>query len=337
MKRTTRSLLITALILFCAGLLITLIFSLVAKVNGIKVFDFEKKATTIESIFVEYDDILEKSPESNYMKKLSKKVFSRIDITSFVGDVTLCKSDKKNGVSFKNTNTNNISYSIVGDTLIIKETDPVGIFGLYIDENGFSFRGLRHIFSSGNRVNSSKELTIYIPTKIDLDKIEIASSIGDVKLDGVSAPEVNITSSFGDVEVENAKDEHAKFRIIGSFTDVSLNSNVYSSCSVSTKFGNVSAKLPKHKTEQSNIFDVWVGDVKVSTKLPTNDYKLSLSTTIGKVEQNSKSTGNKLNEPGKTSSRISSDIFIGNFFLSSKAKTTENVSDKINSDIIFET
>ncbi len=333
MKRTTRSLLITALILFCTGLLISLIFSLVAKINGVKIFDFEKKASTIESIFVENDDILSKSPESNFVKKLSKKEYSRIDVSSFVGDVTLCKSDKKNGIDFKNTNTNNISYTIVGDTLIVKETDPVGIFGLYIGENGFSFRGLRHIFATGNRINAAKKITIYVPSKIELDKIEISSSVGDVKLDGVSAPEVNITSTIGNVEVENSKNEKAKFKITGNFTDIRLKNNIYASCSVSTKFGNISAKIPKH-AEQSNMFDIWIGDVKVNTKLPIEDYKLSISATIGSVSKNKKSCGNKLNEPGMTSSRISSDILLGNFSISSKEKPKKDESETVTSEKI---
>ncbi len=319
MKKTTRSLLLTALILFCAGLLLSLVFSLIAKTSDIKVFDFNKKASTIETVSVSIDDVLAISPDSNYMKKLSKKAFSRIDISSYAGDVVLRKESEKSGLHFDKTNTNNISYSIIGDTLTIKETDPVGLLGLYISDDGFSFRGLRHIFSSGNRINASKTVTVFIPEDTVLDEIEIISSVGNVELDGVSAPEVNITSSFGKVLIKNTKDENGKFNIKGNFTDVSLENCLYTNCSVTTKFGEINAKMPLHK-EQSTILDVWCGDVIVKTELPVGDYKLSLSTTIGEISHNNKSIGKKMNEAGKTASRISSNIIFGKFELLSETE-----------------
>ena len=105
MKKTTRSLLITSLILFCAGLLLSLIFALVAKTSDIKIFDFDKKASTIETVSVDINEILANSPESNYMKKLSKKAFSRIDIISYAGNIVLKKDSERNGIHFEKTNT----------------------------------------------------------------------------------------------------------------------------------------------------------------------------------------------------------------------------------------
>ncbi len=313
MKKTTHSLLISALILFCTGLLLAVVTSLYAKIAKIEVYDVPKKAKTIETISVSIDEILKHSPESNYVKQLSETKFAKIDLSSFVGDVIICQSDKAE-LQFNKANTNNLSYIITGDTLTVEEVDPVGFMGFYISRGGISFKGLRHIFNPGNPTNGAKTITIKIPKEQNLTQIDIYSSIGDITIDGISSSNINVESGNGDVIIKNLSNPEGKITVNGNFTDVKMEKNLYYNCVVSTHFGNIETKLPNH-ANASTILDLWCGDIDVETNLPATHYKLSLTTTLGMITRNSEDVGKKLNSDGSGAARISSDIFLGDFNL----------------------
>lgn len=314
MKKTTRSLLISALILFCAGLLLTICASLYAKIADIEVYDFPKKARTIETVSIPIDDILKQSPESNFVNQVSETKFNRVNLTSFTGDVVICTSKKDAELHLDQTNTNNIVYSVVGDTLTVSEDDAVGFMGFYIDNGGVSFEGLRHMFNPGNATNSEKTITLRIPSDLTLAQIDVSSSIGNITIDGISANVINVKSGTGTVKIENLKNPEGKIKVSGNFTDVKMKKNFYANCAIDTHFGNIETHLLKD-TNGSTILDLWCGDVKVVTDNPTTYYKLSVSVSAGSITRNSKDFGEKLNTDGSGAARISSGIFWGDFEL----------------------
>ena len=319
MKKTTRSLLITALILFCTGLLLSLSASLYAIITHQKIFDVEKKDKNIESITVGIDDILSHSPNSNFVKKLSDSHFTQIDVTSFAGNVKICTGAEKTELILKKANTSNLNYEIVGGTLKIEEVDPVGFCGIYIGKDGLTFKGLRHIFSPGNAINSRKTIILNLAKDTPLAELNISSYMGNVICEKISAEKIDIHSTIGDIRLKDLANESAKITISGSLTDIDLENNAYSSCSVNTKFGDIDVDL-KDQVGQSTILDLWCGDVDMETALPTTYYKLSISTTLGSIERNDKHCGKKLSDSGSTASRISSGILMGDFSLSFKGK-----------------
>lgn len=324
MKKTTRSLLISALILFCTGLLLAIGTTLYAKISKIEVYDIQKKARTIENISVSIDEILAHSPDSNYVKQVSQTKFSKIDLSSFVGDVVLSVSEEEPSIVFEEANTNNLSYSVVGDTLVVSEVDPVGFMGFYIDKSGLSFKGLRHIFHPGNAINSGKTITVKLPSTFNLTQIDIYSSIGNVTVDGISAASLNIESGNGDVTIKNLSNADGKITIKGNLTDVEMEKNLYTNCAISTHFGNIKTNLLEN-TNASTILDLWCGDIDVKTAPPTTHYKLSLVTSIGSISRNEKEIGKKLNSDGSGAARISSNIFLGDFNLRSELGEKEPI------------
>ena len=323
MKKTTRSLLISALILFCSGLLLALCTSLYAKIAKIEVLDVEKKARTIETKTITIDDILALSPESNYVKQLSQTKFSRIDLTSFVGDVVLCVGGENTEVIFDKANTNNLSYAVVEDTLTVSEVDPVGFMGFYMDRGGVSFKGLRHMFSPGNATNSKKTITIKVPASLALTQVDVYSSIGDVTIDGISAFTINVESGNGTIDLKNLSNPESKISLKGNFSDIKMKKNLYTNCAVSSRFGTIETHLLEN-SNASTILDLWCGDIDVETDLPTTSYKLSLATSFGAISRNNKEVGKKLNSDGDGAARISSGIFWGDFNLHFTGGKDEN-------------
>lgn len=328
MKKTTRSLLISALILFCTGLLVAIGTTLYAKIAKIEVYDIKEKARTIENLSVTIDEILSHSPESNYVKQVSQSKFTRIDLSSYAGNVVLKVEDGDPTLVLDKTNTNNLTYSVVGDTLVVSEVDPVGFMGFYMDKGGISFKGLRHTFHPGNAVNGEKTITIKVPATFPLTQVDIFSAFGDVTIDGVSVSTLNVEADCGNVNVKNLTNPDGKVSIEGNFTDVEMDKNHYSNCVISTHFGNIKTSLLEN-TNASTILDLWCGKTEVKTAPPTTHYKLSLVTTIGSISRNGKEVGKKLNSDGSGAARISSSIFLGDFILESELREKEPVEPEL--------
>ena len=314
MKKTTISLLTTALILFCTGILLALFASLHAKISKIEVFDVETKESKIETLSLTIDDVLKKSPDANYVKQQSSTKYTRIDLTSFVGDIIICNGGQETEILLDEANTNNLEYFVEGDALTIREVDPVGFMGFYVDDSGISFRGLRHTFHPGNAVNSDKVITVKIPEGLVLNQIDVFTTIGNITIDGISAGTINAESGKGLISIKNLKNAESKVAVKGNFSSVEMEENLYSNCSISTHFGSIKASLVED-ANASTILDLWYGSIDVETLLPTSQYKISITTGNGVIKHNSKTIGETLNHDGTSAARISSSIVIGDFNL----------------------
>ncbi len=328
MKKTTKSLLVSALILFCAGLLLSLCSALFVTIKGIDPYGVEQYAKVIENKTVSLSDILAVSPDSNYMKKLSKKEFLRVDLHSYTGNLII-RSANETSLELINTNTANLSYEIKGETLVVKEIHPVGFMGIYIDENGFSFKGLRQIFGSGNSANSGKTVILNLASDFQVDQIDVSSNIGNVQFEGISCAAINVKSSYGDVLLKDLKNSESKINITGDVTSVNLSDSAYVSCNVSTKFGNINIAVPGN-SKQSTVLDSWVGNVSVNTDVPLSEFQIILSTSIGNVLREGEVVGKELRDSSSNASRISSTLFFGDISISSSSGTKDEF---VNSDV----
>ena len=303
--------LITALILFCAGLLLALGSALFVKIQGIDPFGVPQIAKVIENKKLPLSDILASSPDSNYMKKLSKKEYLRVAVTSFSGNVEIYSTDGDTYVELVNANTANLKVEVVGETLAVEEKQAVGFMGIYIDKDGFSFKGLRQLFGSGNSANTGKTLKIYLSDQIQVDQIDIFSAIGDIVVDGVKTEKMNITADYGNVIVEDLTAVAGKLDIKGNVNDVTLIDMQNIAATVSVKIGDIEASVSSVDGGSTTVLETWLGNVSVETTEPTTNYKLTLSTSLGEVSRNGESSGKELSSSSTTTNRITSSVIIG--------------------------
>lgn len=311
MKKTTKSMLITALILFCAGLLLALGSALFVKIRGIDPFGVPDIINVIENKEFSLNDILANSPESNFMKKLSKKEYSRIQLISYSGNIEICSTDGETRVELIDANTSNLKVEIIGETLTVEEIDGVNIMGIHLNREGFSFKGLRQIFNAGNSANSSRIIRIYLSKNIAVDQIDVSSIDGDIKIDAVSAELLNIDADFGNIDIKELSASSGRVNINGNINNVTLSNlkNIISA-TVSVKFGNIEANIGGN-TEFTSTLETWIGNVTIKTKEPTTFYRLSLSTSIGEILRNGSSFGKKLSDSSTTANRVTSTTVLG--------------------------
>ena len=336
MKKTTKSLLITSLILFCSGLLLALSSALFVKLKGIDAYGVAPVEKTIETKTLSLDDILEASPECNFINKLSNKEFLRVDIGSFTGKV-IVRSAEETSVELFDANTSNLSCKIVGETLTICENAPVGIMGLFIDNNGFSFKGLRQIFGPGNSANRDKVVILNLAEDFPVDRITIKSHLGDVDIYGISADEINVSSFAGDVSFGDLSNENAKITLKSDFGDVNLKNSEYASCSLNLKFGDISAQILDEENV-STVLEAWLGNIKIETIVPTESFKLTLSTTLGGIRKNGENIGKSVRESTDSTSRITASTMMGDISVNHDTEGADEVSEEqTESEFVTET
>lgn len=330
MKKTTKSMLITALILFCAGLLLALGSALFVKIAGIDPFGVPHITKVIENKELSLNDILAASPDSNYMKKLSKKEYARVSLTSFAGDIEIYSTDGETKVELVNANTSNLNIEIIGETLTVEEVDGVGFMGIYIDRDGFSFKGLRQIFGSGNSASSSKIIKLYLSKNIAIDQVDISSMIGSVKVDGVTTELMNIDADFGNIDIRALSASAGKLNIKGNVNDVCLRDMENITSTVSVRIGDIVANIGG-KNEFNTMLDAWLGNITVKTKEPTSFYKLAFSTSLGEIFRNGENFGKELNASATTTNRVTATTLFGNvsiaFLGGDESKYKENKED----------
>jgi len=310
MKKTTKSMLITALILFCAGLLLALGSALFVKIRGIDPFGVPVITKTVENKELSLNEILATSPDSNYMKKLSKKEYTRVLLTSFAGDVEVYSTDGETRVELENANTANLNIEIIGETLTIEEKNGVSFMGFHINRDGFSFKGLRQLFGNGNSANSSKVVKIYLSKNITVDQIDISSAVGNIIIDNIHTEIMNIDADYGDINVKALSATSGKLNIKGNVSNVALSDMENITSTVSLRVGDIKATVGG-KNEFNTILDTWIGSINVTTKEPTSFYKLTLSTSLGKVFRNGEHFGKELSDSSTTTNRVTATTVFG--------------------------
>lgn len=313
MKRTSKSFLTTALILFVAGLLLSLCSFLYAVIAGVDVYGIEKASRTVETVDVSLAKIMENSPESDYARKLVNQEFSRIDLLSYAGTVEIRATEGETHVVLTNANTDNIRLEVVGSTLTVAEKNDVGFMGIYIGEKGFSFRGLRQIFGPGNSANRKKVMTIYLNAETVPEEIAIRSSIGNVLVEKIQAGLITLNSFYGTVELDSVTANKVEAK--KTLGDLVLTNNHCTGFNASVRFGDLKATLGKEDAS-SIVADVWMGSFQVETKEALSRYKLNLTTSFGSVTKNEEHCEKNLQLNSSTANRISASVLFGNIAVS---------------------
>jgi hypothetical protein len=288
--------------------------ALFVKIKGIGAFGTTYKAQNIETKKQSVTEVLAASPNSNYVKKLSPRAFSRVYLSTFAGNLEICR-DTETYVELIDADTNNLAVEIVGDTFTVKEIDPASFMGIFLDENGFSFKGLRHSFAKKNSFNAEKRIVLHLAEDLFPEQIHVVSQYGDVSLWGISANEITVESKFGSVFFGDIKNQSAKLNVKGSFCDVTVQNCVYQSCALNTKIGSVYCLIPSELC-QSTVCENWIGNMKILTDVPTSSFKLNCSTSFGTVKKNGEEIGKKCSEASKNANRITAKTLFGTIDLS---------------------
>lgn len=269
MKKNTISMLITALILFAAGFLLTVITLIYTSISKIDIYPGQSKTKP------EIGNTVKTFGDMGYAQG---DLLRKIELTSLVGSVDVLPTDGESRVEFENTDLNNLDTSFADGVLTVTESQPVGFMGLEVSAEHFGFNGLRQIFRWSNNAKTSKKITLYLNPNDFSTVLNVTSKVGDVKVRDIDCSEMYIVSAVGDITVDGCNLTSA-LNVKGDKADVFVRDCHYMQAAVNVTIGDVWALVTEHKTNLQTM----LGSVTVITRNTKDDYQLRLSTTIGSI------------------------------------------------------
>jgi len=185
MKHSTRSMLRTAIILFAAGLILTISCYIYAAANDIDVYGTSSVKAQYVSYREEISEVLSRSPEAskNLYDDENYPYFTSIEASSQVGNIEIVATEGETYIEYHDVDVNNLHCLITGDTLVIKEMHPVSFMGISVKNDGIAFDGLRQIFNKNSSVDSDRKITIHLNSSIQYDTLTVNANIGDIRID----------------------------------------------------------------------------------------------------------------------------------------------------------
>lgn len=269
MKKNTVSMLISALILFVTGFLLTVITLIYTSITKIDIYPGQtNNKPEIGSVTKTFEEI----------GVLPGVIIKKIEITSFVGSVNVFPTSEPSRLVLEKTDLNNLDFSFTDGLLSISEKNPVGFMGVEVSKNGFGFNGLRQIFRWSNNADTSRSVTLYLNPGDFSAVINVNSFVGDIKVRGISCSELYIKNSIGSIMIDSCA-MSSVLNVKSDDSNVYLRHCSYPQATVDVTVGKIFALIGTNKTS----LKTFKGDILVLTQLSDEDYQLRLSTTIGQI------------------------------------------------------
>jgi hypothetical protein len=112
--------------------------------------------------------------------------------------------------------------------------------------------------------------------------------------------------------------------LLGDTTNFSIENSIYASCNITTKIGNISAKIPSELCK-STVLSSWLGNVEITSDVPTSAFKLTLDSVVGSVYKNGINVGKSLKDSSQNANRITAETILGKVVLSFSGENEDNL------------
>ena len=242
--------------------LITLLIGAVLFGTGIAIRGFKPFAVFFDNGKIQID---EGSNNNITLDKTEVDSFTYIDVSINVGDINIIPSDKY-AVEYS-LDADKVNYKVENDTLFVI-TDKK-------NKSGLSFMNSPECY-----------LNIYVPSDADFNDVSLMLNVGDTNVDSIKATSFDISSDVGDITISKCSASNSA-TIHASTGDINVTGGEYSILDIDSDTGDVTCNL-KSISSCLKIASA-VGDVEAT--LPEGTYNIDLSTDVGDININGKSTG----------------------------------------------
>ncbi len=263
MKPTSIISLIVAVVLVIVGLATCIIGQNMANAGGEALFAEETGEGLIKTVNLDDVDI------------------SRIDLSCANAAVNVYGNSEVSYVEFINFRENYYTLSTANKTLTFREiTDLVSMLKFW--ENGFSFKGLRHIFNFSADEGSAREINIHLTADHPIKIFNIASDEGSVRLDSMtSASDYNLTVGAGDVTV-NGLSTTSAFKLNGDTVTLSMKNTAVNSAEIKAET-SLQMNADGFRAANQATVETKEGSVSITSSVNLTSLNLHLDTISGKV------------------------------------------------------
>lgn len=277
MKRTTKSILITALCIFCAGALLTVTCLVVSLATKTDLYGDATREYDYSPFQLSFSELFELAGASN-------GAFSELFLDMQACHVRVEKTDGASRIEFENTDRNNLVFTEDYGILTVSEKQAVNRYGLEVSGQSISFDGFRHLFRYQS-IGAAPDICIYLgaadqPTSLRLNATLGAIELTDVALDGG----ITLSLSYGNVTLDRCTGADGALSVRVSCGSIECRDSSFPASTLQTSCGSVLCLNMKGDVTANSM----VGNISYSCaegEIPT----LRATTTLGRVTPSEKS------------------------------------------------
>jgi len=293
MKPTSIIFLIVAVVLIAAGLATCFIATNMAEADGILL----------------YAQTLDENKNSVFTSDLSNIGTTKFEVEVKDCNVNIIGSSDSSYMEIVNFKEGMYSYNITGKIITLDETPSISAM-LKFWENGFKFKGMRHIIRLGadsSLEDRQKSVNIYL-TKADEAKIiNLRVENGDVNITSMySQTDYDITLNGGDVRIDSSRTT-SSLVLNGEKCNLFINEAFVRNLTAAIGEGNI---VSKYYTFSNLDIRLNTGEVSIESTREVNNFNVNLNSQEGRIAfdgENMVGNYQNDNEKGTGTIKISTD------------------------------
>ena len=138
--------------------------------------------------------------------------------------------------------------------------------------------------------NSNSELIVYVPKNTTLDKVEIKTKAGKVKIEALTSKEIDFNFGAGKIDINNLTVTEKSY-IEGGTGKIDIDSSNINNLDLELGVGSLTLTS---KLTGKNSIEAGIGEVNINILGKKEDYQINVDKGIGKIEiDNEKAKDNK--------------------------------------------
>lgn len=257
--------LIISVLLIIAGLSTCIIAQNMANANGEALFSEQKSDGLVNSTDLTDIDI------------------SKIELVVDDAEINVYGKSKTSYIEFINFRENYYKLSIANKALSFKET-PDMVSMLKFWENGFSFKGMRHIFHFRKDTDSRKVVNVYLGSDLNIKIFNISAENCILNLENLtSGSDYNLKINNGNITANTLKTSSA-FKVEGENITLSINAAVIRT--VDIKADNLNMKVDSFRVSGSAAIEANTGSIDLVSPYKITDLNMELASETGTIKIN---------------------------------------------------
>lgn len=215
---------------------------------------------------------------------------SKIELLVTDAEINIYGKSKTSYVEFINFRENYYTLSTANKVLSFDEIPDV-VSMLKFWENGFSFKGMRHIFNFKQDVGSKKTINVYLNSDMNIKIFNITAENCVLNLENLtSGSDYNINVQNGEIYANTLKTTSA-FKVNGENIKIDITSAVLNTLEV--KADTLDMQIDSFRASNKAIIEAVSGKIDLVTPLSMDTLNLDLDSVTGAVTVNGMSMGSE--------------------------------------------
>ncbi len=270
MRPTSIISLVVSVLLIIVGLTTCIIAQNMANANGEALFSEMKSEGYVSTVDLSDVDI------------------SKIELIVTDAEINICGTSETSYIEFVNFRENYYTLAIANKTLSFDEI-PDMVSMLKFWENGFSFKGMRHVFNFKKDTDSQKAINVYIGSDLNIKIFNISADNCVLKLDKLAlGSDYNLNIENGELEVTALKTTSA-FKANGK--NLKIHAASLAANTVEVAADSLQMKVDSFRANGSAKIEAALGSIDLTSAQDMNLLNLDLDTVTGTVRVNGTNVG----------------------------------------------